>query len=277
VRNRRRKRERERWLLFSSLRETQDLWASEQLKELWRTKSLFSSRTIFASPSFFFNGTLRESNTLSLPKPTRSRGRVDEAPKRARAQKRSAFLFAREKGDERASEAAVELSSALVARLQTLSSLLSPASLSRVLAPSPFEAHAHVQVHARRQQSKNNTNSHRDQKRQPGSRSRFSSSFEDSIRACFPFDPSTLGNLKTPSKRMSSTAAASSYWRVAGMTYLKYGELCATHVRSALKEGPVKTASKAREAVYYRSAQWEGGKPTEQVITDLTEGLVDKK
>ena len=107
--------------------------------------------------------------------------------------------------------------------------------------------------------------------------SRISSSFEDSIRACFPSDPSTLGNLKTPSKRMSSTAAASSYWRVAGMTYLKYGELCATHVRSALKEGPVKTASKAREAVYYRSAQWEEGKPTEQVITDLTEGLVDKK
>lgn len=71
---------------------------------------------------------------------------------------------------------------------------------------------------------------------------------------------------------MSSTAAASSYWRVAGMTYLKYGELCATHVRSALKEGPVKAASKAREAVYYRSAKWEGGKPTEQVITDLTEG-----
>lgn len=75
---------------------------------------------------------------------------------------------------------------------------------------------------------------------------------------------------------MSSTAAASSYWRVAGMTYLKYGELCATHVRSALKEGPTKAAAKAREAVYYRSAQWKEGRPTEQVITDLTEGL-DKK
>lgn len=77
---------------------------------------------------------------------------------------------------------------------------------------------------------------------------------------------------------MSSTAAASSYWRVAGMTYLKYGELCATHVRSALKEGtPAKAAARGREAVYYRSAKWEGGKPTEQVITDLTEGLVEKK
>ena len=90
---------------------------------------------------------------------------------------------------------------------------------------------------------------------------------------CFLFDLDPLDS----KKEMSSTAAASSYWRVAGMTYLKYGELCATHVRSALKEGPVKAASKAREAVYYRSAQWSGGKPTEQVIVDLTEGLVDKK
>ena len=69
---------------------------------------------------------------------------------------------------------------------------------------------------------------------------------------------------------MSSTAAASAYWRVAGMTYLKYAELASAHVRSALKPEP-RAAAKAREAVYFRSAQWKDGKPTEQVITDLTE------
>lgn len=62
---------------------------------------------------------------------------------------------------------------------------------------------------------------------------------------------------------MSATAAASSYWRVAGMSYLKYSNLCADMVRSALK-GPAKEAAKQREAIYFRyvdSAQgtlWPG-------------------
>jgi len=35
---------------------------------------------------------------------------------------------------------------------------------------------------------------------------------------------------------MSSSAAASSYWQVAGMTYLKYADLCSNMV-SEQKEG----------------------------------------
>lgn len=69
---------------------------------------------------------------------------------------------------------------------------------------------------------------------------------------------------------MSSNAAASAYWRVAGMTYLKYAELASAHVRASLKPEP-RAAAKAREAVYFRSAVWEEGKPKAQVITDLTE------
>jgi F-type H+-transporting ATPase subunit epsilon len=69
---------------------------------------------------------------------------------------------------------------------------------------------------------------------------------------------------------MSSSAAASSYWRVAGMNYLKYSNLCADMVRAAMKE-PGKTTAKTRETVYFRSSQWKDGKATTNVITDLTE------
>eukprot|EP00873_Tetraselmis_striata_P005579 jgi/Tetstr1/425843/TSEL_016220.t1 len=70
---------------------------------------------------------------------------------------------------------------------------------------------------------------------------------------------------------MSAPVAASAYWRIAGMSYLKYANLCGDMVRSAMKEGPSKVAAKQRELVYYRSSAWEGGKPTKQVITDMTE------
>jgi F-type H+-transporting ATPase subunit epsilon len=62
---------------------------------------------------------------------------------------------------------------------------------------------------------------------------------------------------------MSSTAARSAYWRVAGMSYLKYTNLCATMVRDAMKE-PLKEAAKARELVYFKEVQWRGGKPASQ-------------
>jgi F-type H+-transporting ATPase subunit epsilon len=73
----------------------------------------------------------------------------------------------------------------------------------------------------------------------------------------------------------SSAAAVSSYWRVAGMSYLKYSNLCADMLRSALKE-PAKGAAKAREAIYYRSAVWKDGVAQNQVVTDLTEGTAGK-
>ena len=62
---------------------------------------------------------------------------------------------------------------------------------------------------------------------------------------------------------MSSSAAASSYWRVAGMSYLKYSNLCADMVRSVLKE-PMRGKAKVRETVYFRSAVWKDGKPEKQ-------------
>lgn len=64
-------------------------------------------------------------------------------------------------------------------------------------------------------------------------------------------------------RAMSSSAAASSYWRVAGMTYLKYSNLCADMVRASLKD-PLRAKAKTREAVYFRAALWEDGKPTKQ-------------
>ena len=48
------------------------------------------------------------------------------------------------------------------------------------------------------------------------------------------------------------------------MSYVKYANLCADMVRAALKEGPAKTAAKAREVVYYRSALWKNGVPEKQ-------------
>ncbi|CAK0783321.1 hypothetical protein CVIRNUC_006520 [Coccomyxa viridis] len=75
---------------------------------------------------------------------------------------------------------------------------------------------------------------------------------------------------------MSSSAAASSYWRVAGMSYLKYANLCADMVRGSLKE-PTKTKAKLREAVYYRAATWKDGKPEKQVITDLTDTAAEQE
>ena len=50
-----------------------------------------------------------------------------------------------------------------------------------------------------------------------------------------------------------------STWKNVGMTYLKYADLCATHVRNALKE-PMKTKSAAMSDMHIRIMQWEGGK-----------------
>ena len=62
---------------------------------------------------------------------------------------------------------------------------------------------------------------------------------------------------------MSSTASASAYWRVAGMSYVKYSGLCADMVRAALKE-PAKTKARTREVVYFRRADWKDGQPQKQ-------------
>lgn len=62
---------------------------------------------------------------------------------------------------------------------------------------------------------------------------------------------------------MSSSASASAYWRVAGLSYLQYSNLCATMLRDALKE-PLKEAAKVREIVYFKNVVYEKGQPVKQ-------------
>ena len=50
-----------------------------------------------------------------------------------------------------------------------------------------------------------------------------------------------------------------STWRNVGITYLKYADICATHVRNALKE-PAKTKAKSASNMHARIVQWEAGK-----------------
>ena len=50
-----------------------------------------------------------------------------------------------------------------------------------------------------------------------------------------------------------------STWKNVGMTYLKYADLCATHLRNALKE-PAKSKASSLSNMHARVLQWEGGK-----------------
>ena len=50
-----------------------------------------------------------------------------------------------------------------------------------------------------------------------------------------------------------------STWKNVGMTYLKYADLCATHLRNALKE-PAKTKAMSRSDMRARVMQWTDGK-----------------
>ena len=68
----------------------------------------------------------------------------------------------------------------------------------------------------------------------------------------------------------AAAAQASAYWRAAGMSYLKYANMCAGLVRGAVKE-PLREGMKAREAVYYRSSKWKGGTQAEQVMGNRPE------
>jgi len=59
---------------------------------------------------------------------------------------------------------------------------------------------------------------------------------------------------------MSAAAKNSAaYWRIAGMSYLKYANACGEVVRQSLKE-PFLTQAKARETVYYKMTKYAEGK-----------------
>ena len=62
-----------------------------------------------------------------------------------------------------------------------------------------------------------------------------------------------------PPRRHGTGRGAMSSWRVVGMTYLKYADLCATHVRNCLKE-PAKTKAASASNMHARIIKWENGK-----------------
>ncbi|KAG6513449.1 hypothetical protein ZIOFF_023779 [Zingiber officinale] len=59
---------------------------------------------------------------------------------------------------------------------------------------------------------------------------------------------------------MASTGAAVPFWRAAGMTYISYSNICASLVRSCLKE-PHRSTAAAREKVHFAISKWANGKP----------------
>ena len=50
-----------------------------------------------------------------------------------------------------------------------------------------------------------------------------------------------------------------STWRHVGITYLKYADLCATHLRNCLKE-PAKAKALSASQMHVRATPWEAGK-----------------
>jgi F-type H+-transporting ATPase subunit epsilon len=68
-----------------------------------------------------------------------------------------------------------------------------------------------------------------------------------------------------------------STWKNVGMTYLKYADLCATHIRNALKE-PAKSKASNLSNMHARVQQWENGvrgKPgTHRPLASSTQPLV---
>lgn len=58
----------------------------------------------------------------------------------------------------------------------------------------------------------------------------------------------------------TGAVAAAPFWRAAGMTYITYSNICASLVRSCLKE-PYKSEATAREKVHFSVSKWAGGKP----------------
>ncbi|GLJ07424.1 hypothetical protein SUGI_0066750 [Cryptomeria japonica] len=66
---------------------------------------------------------------------------------------------------------------------------------------------------------------------------------------------------------VASTAAAP-FWRTAGMTYVAYANVCATMLRSCLKE-PYKSDSVARERVHYSVSKWVDNKQEKPVLRQV--------
>lgn len=68
--------------------------------------------------------------------------------------------------------------------------------------------------------------------------------------------------------------AAGPFYRAAGMSYLRYANICADLMRAVLKE-PFKAKAEQRSLISFRSALWHDGKqspyqPTELAATPQT-------
>jgi F-type H+-transporting ATPase subunit epsilon len=53
--------------------------------------------------------------------------------------------------------------------------------------------------------------------------------------------------------------AAGPFYRAAGLTYLRYANICADMMRSVLKE-PFKTKAMQRQVISFRASTWKDGK-----------------
>uniref|UniRef100_A0A453JIM9 ATP synthase subunit epsilon, mitochondrial n=1 Tax=Aegilops tauschii subsp. strangulata TaxID=200361 RepID=A0A453JIM9_AEGTS len=60
-------------------------------------------------------------------------------------------------------------------------------------------------------------------------------------------------------KATTMSATTGAVWRTAGMTYIGYSRLCASIVRSCLKE-PYKSEAAEVEKVHYSRSKWTDGK-----------------
>ena len=59
----------------------------------------------------------------------------------------------------------------------------------------------------------------------------------------------------------------SSFWRLAGMSYLEYLSIGTQSVRNCLKE-PVRTQALERGAVHLRESVWSAGQQGEKIVVD---------
>ncbi|KAF8061291.1 ATP synthase subunit epsilon [Scenedesmus sp. PABB004] len=63
---------------------------------------------------------------------------------------------------------------------------------------------------------------------------------------------------------------AGPFYRAAGMSYLRYANICADLMRSVLKE-PLRAKAAQRQAIYFRSSTWTDGRQGPSVVTELKE------
>nr|6RD4_Q Chain Q, epsilon: Polytomella F-ATP synthase epsilon subunit [Polytomella sp. Pringsheim 198.80]6RD9_Q Chain Q, epsilon: Polytomella F-ATP synthase epsilon subunit [Polytomella sp. Pringsheim 198.80]6RDB_Q Chain Q, epsilon: Polytomella F-ATP synthase epsilon subunit [Polytomella sp. Pringsheim 198.80]6RDC_Q Chain Q, epsilon: Polytomella F-ATP synthase epsilon subunit [Polytomella sp. Pringsheim 198.80]6RDE_Q Chain Q, epsilon: Polytomella F-ATP synthase epsilon subunit [Polytomella sp. Prings len=67
-------------------------------------------------------------------------------------------------------------------------------------------------------------------------------------------------------------APSGPFYRVAGMSYLRYSNICADLLRNVLKE-PFKAKAQARQAIHFRQAPYVDGKAGASKVYELENGI----